>query len=62
MRYPINGKPDANVRSVVVSQKAKPLLYLLSENDGHTVLDADTGEELRKIDFAHGQAALTPGL
>ncbi len=62
MRYPINAKPDANVRSIVVSQKAKPLLYLLSENDGHIVLDADTGEELRKIDFAHGQAGLAPGL
>jgi methylamine dehydrogenase heavy chain len=62
MRYPIYAKPDANVRSIVVSQKAKPLLYLLSENDGHIVLDADTGEELRKIDFAHGSAALAPGL
>jgi methylamine dehydrogenase heavy chain len=62
MRYPINAKPDANVRSIVVSQKAKPLMYLLSENDGHIVLDADTGEELRKIDFAHGEAALAPGL
>jgi methylamine dehydrogenase heavy chain len=62
MRYPINAKPDANVRSIVVSQKAKPLMYLLSENDGHIVLDADTGEELRKIDFAHGEAALVPGL
>jgi methylamine dehydrogenase heavy chain len=62
MRYPINAKPDANVRSIVVSQKAKPLMYLLSENDGHIVLDADTGEELRRIDFAHGAAALAPGL
>jgi hypothetical protein len=46
----------------VVSQKAKPLIYLLSENDGDIVLDADTGEELRKIDFARGEAALAPGL
>jgi hypothetical protein len=44
------------------TKKAKPLLYLRSENECHFLLDADTGEELRKIDFAHGQAALARGL
>jgi hypothetical protein len=61
MRYPINAKPGAEVKSIVVSQKAKPLMYLLSENEGDIVLDADTGEELRKIEFAKGLAAVVPG-
>lgn len=62
MRYPINAKPGTAVKSIVVSQKAKPLIYLLTEEDGHIVLDADTGEELRKIEFAKGLAGLVPGL
>jgi methylamine dehydrogenase heavy chain len=61
MRYPINAKPDASVKSILVSQKAKPLMYLLSQNEGYIVLDAETGEELRKIDFAKGLAGLVPG-
>jgi hypothetical protein len=50
------------VKSIVVSQKAKPLMYLLTENDGDIVLDADTGEELRKIEFAKGLAGVVPGI
>jgi methylamine dehydrogenase heavy chain len=61
MRYPINAKPGVAVKSIVVSQKAKPLMYLLTENDGDIVLDADTGEELRKIEFAKGLAGVVPG-
>jgi methylamine dehydrogenase heavy chain len=61
MRYPVVAKPGASVKSVMVSQKAKPLMYLLSENEGYMVLDADTGEELRKIDFAKGLAGMVPG-
>jgi methylamine dehydrogenase heavy chain len=60
-RYPITAKPGVSVKSIVVSQKAKPLMYLLTEDDGDIVLDADTGEELRKIEFAHGEAGLVPG-
>jgi hypothetical protein len=37
-------------------------MYLLSEHDGDIVLDADSGEELRKIEFAKGLAAVVPGL
>ena len=62
MRYPINAKPGVAVKSIVVSQKAKPLMYLLTEEDGDIVLDADTGEELRKIDYAKGLAAVVPGI
>lgn len=62
MRYPITAKPGTAVKSIVVSQKAKPLMYLLTEDDGDIILDADTGEELRKIEFAKGLAALSPGL
>jgi methylamine dehydrogenase heavy chain len=62
MRYPIGAKPGVAVKSIVVSQKAKPLIYLLTEDDGDIILDADTGEELRKIEFAKGLAALTSGL
>ncbi len=62
MRYPIIAKPGVEVKSIVVSQKAKPLMYLLTENDGDIVLDADTGEELRKIEFAKGLAGVVPGI
>jgi methylamine dehydrogenase heavy chain len=57
-RYPVLVKPTGVVRSISVSQKAKPQLYLLNPDGGDTVVDADTGEVLRKIDFAGGEAAV----
>jgi methylamine dehydrogenase heavy chain len=57
-RYPVLVKPAGVVRSITVSQKAKPQLYLLNPDGGDTVVDADTGEVLRKIDFAGGEAAV----
>jgi methylamine dehydrogenase heavy chain len=57
-RYAVQVKPAGVVRSIVVSQKAKPQLYLLNPDGGDTVVDADTGEVLRKIDFADGEAAV----
>jgi methylamine dehydrogenase heavy chain len=57
-RYPVLLKPAGVVRSISVSQKAKPQLYLLNPDGGDTVVDADTGEVLRKIDFAGGEAAV----
>jgi methylamine dehydrogenase heavy chain len=57
-RYAVQVKPAGVVRSFSVSQKAKPQLYLLNPDGGATVVDADTGEVLRKIDFADGEAAL----
>jgi len=57
-RYAVQAKPAGVVRSFVVSQKAKPQLYLLNPDGGATVVDADTGEVLRKIDFEGGEAAV----
>jgi methylamine dehydrogenase heavy chain len=60
-RYPVRVAPVGTVKSIAVSQHAKPQLYLLNSAGGDTVVDADTGEEIRKIDFASGEAALVPG-
>jgi len=57
-RYAVQAKPAGVVRSFAVSQKAKPQLYLLNPDGGATVVDADTGEVLRKIDFEGGEAAV----
>ena len=61
-RYGIVQKPPANAISIAVTQKAKPQIILMTRADGDTILDADTGEELRKIEFARGAAAVVPGL
>jgi methylamine dehydrogenase heavy chain len=61
-RYGVAQKPPANAISIAVTQKAKPQIILMTRADGDTILDADTGEELRKIDFARGAAAVVPGL
>jgi methylamine dehydrogenase heavy chain len=57
-RYAVPVKLAGIVRSIAVSQRDKPQLYLLNPEGGDTVVDADTGEELRKIDFADGEAAV----
>ena len=57
-RYAAQAKPAGVIRSISVSQKAKPQLYLLNPDGGATVVDADTGEVLRKIDFAGAEAAV----
>jgi hypothetical protein len=44
-----------------VSQDAKPLLYLLNSDGNDVVLDASTGEQLRKIEFAAGNSVVVPG-
>jgi methylamine dehydrogenase heavy chain len=44
-----------------VSQDEKPLLYLLNPSGNDVVLDATTGEELRKIEFAGGSSVYVPG-
>ena len=61
-RFPVNGKLSGIVKSIAVTQKAKPQLILLTQRSGQIVLDADTGEELRKIEFGVGIAAVVPGL
>jgi methylamine dehydrogenase heavy chain len=68
-RFPVLDKPDStaavarsySTRSIAVSQHDKPQLFLMNSSGGDTVMDADTGEVLRKIDFAEGSAALVPG-
>jgi len=44
-----------------VSQDAKPVLYLLNSDGNDVVLDANTGEQLRKIEFAAGNSVVVPG-
>lgn len=61
-RFGITGKAAGNVKSIAVTQKVKPQLILMTEEDGDFLLDADNGEELRKIDFAKGAATVVPGL
>jgi methylamine dehydrogenase heavy chain len=60
-RIPVLVTPAGTVKSIAVSQRAKPQLYLLNPDGGDTVVDADSGEVIRKIDFAGGEAALVPG-
>jgi hypothetical protein len=57
-RYAVQAKLAGVIRSISVSQKAKPQLYLLNPDGGVTVVDADTGEVLRKIDFTGGETAV----
>jgi methylamine dehydrogenase heavy chain len=61
---PSSGEGDDQVpyyANIGVSQDAKPLLYLLNSEGNDVVLDAATGKELRKIEFAAGERVLVPG-
>ena len=68
-RFPVLLKPDSTaatlrasaVRGIAVSQHEHPQLFLMSESGGVTVMDADTGEVLRKLDDAQGHIAVIPG-
>jgi hypothetical protein len=60
-RFAVTAKPLGTVKSIAVTQKAKPQIILMTQSDGDTILDADTGEELRKIEFAKGEATVVPG-
>jgi len=48
-------------QDIGVSQDAKPVLYLLNSDGNDVVLDANTGEQLRKIEFAAGNSVVVPG-
>lgn len=61
-RFPVNGKLTGLVKSLAVTQKAKPQLILMTERSGQILLDADSGDEIRKIEFGIGIAAIVPGL
>jgi methylamine dehydrogenase heavy chain len=61
---PTSGLADERVpfyEDIGVSQDAKPVLYLLNPDGNDVVLDANTGEQLRKIEFAGGNSVVVPG-
>jgi methylamine dehydrogenase heavy chain len=68
-RFPLRAVPSSGLgddavpyyADIGVSQDAKPLLYLLNEEGNDVVLDALTGEQLRKIEFAAGNWVSVPG-
>jgi len=68
-RFPLRAVPSSGLgndavpyfANIGVSQDAKPLLYLLNEEGNDEVLDAATGEQLRKIEFAGGNSVSVPG-
>ncbi len=68
-RFPLRAVPSSGLgddavpyySNIGVSQDAKPLLYLLNEDGNDVVLDATTGEQLRKIEFAGGNSVSVPG-
>jgi methylamine dehydrogenase heavy chain len=68
-RFPLRAVPTSGLgddavpyyANIGVSQDAKPLLYLLNEEGNDVVLDALTGEQLRKIEFAGGNSVAVPG-
>jgi methylamine dehydrogenase heavy chain len=68
-RFPLRPVPSSGqgwdevpyYSSIGVSQDAKPLLYLLNPEGNDVVLDAATGTELHKIEFAAGDWVAVPG-
>ena len=52
---------DMRQRIRDVRQGPDELLYLLNEEGNDVVLDALTGEQLRKIEFAGGNTVSVPG-
>jgi methylamine dehydrogenase heavy chain len=68
-RFPLRAVPSSGLgddavpfyTNIGVSQDAKPLLYLLNTDGNDVVLDATTGEQLRKIEFAGGDTVSVPG-
>jgi methylamine dehydrogenase heavy chain len=68
-RFPLRAVPSSGLgddavpfySNIGVSQDAKPLIYLLNSEGNDVVLDATTGEQLRKIEFAGGDTVSVPG-
>jgi methylamine dehydrogenase heavy chain len=68
-RFPLRPVPSSGegwdqvpyYMSIGVSQDAKPLLYLLNPEGNDLVLDATSGTELHKIEFAAGDWVAVPG-
>ena len=68
-RFPLQPVPTSGLgndrpplyASMGVSQDDKPLLYLLSGEGNDVVMNALTGETIRKVEFAGGDAVTVPG-
>ena len=68
-RFPLRDVPNSGLgdekvpyyANVGVSQDDKPLLYLLNPDGNDVVLNALTGEQQRKIEFAGGHTVWVPG-
>ena len=68
-RFPLRAAPTSGLgddavpfyADIAVSQDDKPLLYLLNPTGGDVVLDANSGEELRKLEGAGGRVITVPG-
>jgi len=57
-RFPVRGQFAEKVESIVVSQQSQPQLYLINTDGGAAVVNADSGEEIRKIDEVSAVAAV----
>ncbi len=68
-RFPLRAVPTSALgdervpfyANIGVSQDDKPLLYLLNPEGNDLVLDANTGEQQRKIEMASGHTVWVPG-
>ena len=68
-RFPLQPVPTSGLgndrpplyANMGVSQDEKPLLYLLSGEGNDVVMNALTGEIIRKVEFAGGDAVMVPG-
>jgi methylamine dehydrogenase heavy chain len=68
-RFPLRDVPNSGLgdekvpyyANIGVSQDDKPLLYLLNPDGNDVVLNALTGEQQRKIEFAGGHTVWVPG-
>lgn len=68
-RFPLQPVPTSGLgnerppfyASMGVSQDDKPLLYLLNGEGNDVVVNALTGEIIRKVEFAGGDAVMVPG-
>ncbi len=60
-RYASPQTPEGPIKSIAVTQKDKPQIILPAETGGNVILDADTGEEVKKLEHLKGAVAIVPG-
>ena len=61
-RYAAPETPEGPIKSIAVTQKEKPQLILPAQAGGDVILDADTGEEVKKLEHLKGSVAIVPGM